>query len=278
MELESDTDSKGFDMLRGKVSDLIGVDYNNYSKSHLSRRFHARMRVNEIPTFRGYMRFLRDNEEELEELRDLLTVNVTRFKRDRDMWDLLKDDVIPDIVEKKKNSPSSRDKKIKCWSAGCSTGEEPYSLSMCFLQNGVKGDDGITCEISATDLDEHALEVAKEGVYPEKSLENITAQERRDFLSEVEKGYGVKDKVKDLVDFKKRDILKDKHFRKYDIILCRYLMIYFTNDAKTQLMDRLVDGLKENGFLVIGMSENLRPLVREKVEPYDLKRRIFVKK
>jgi len=272
-KLQRNTDSKGFERLKNKVSRMIGVDYDNYSKSHLRRRFHARMRVVETPRFIDYMNYLRNNEEEIEKLRELLTVNVTRFKRDKKVWDAIEDQVIPQILEKKNESIL---KNIEAWSAGCATGEEPYSLAISYLNN--RPLDDVSFQIKATDLDEEALDFARNAEYPSKSVENLSISEKKKYFKKEYKGdWILADEVKNLVDFKIKDIFKTSFAKKFDLILCRNLMIYFNNESKSELMERLVESLKEGGFLIIGMSENLRSPAKEKVESYDLKKRIFIK-
>lgn len=272
-KLERNTDSKGFERLKNKVSRMIGVDYDNYSKSHLRRRFHARMRVVETPKFIDYMNYLRNDEEEIEKLKELLTVNVTKFKRDKKVWDAIEDQIIPQILEKKNESIL---KNIEAWSAGCATGEEPYSLAISYLNN--RPPDDVSFQIKATDLDEEALDFARNAEYPSKSVKNLSILEKKKYLrKEYEGDWILTEKVKNLVDFKKKDIFKTSFTKKFDLILCRNLMIYFNNESKSELMERLVESLKEEGFLIIGMSENLRSPAKENVESYDLKKRIFIK-
>ncbi len=272
-ELQSDTDSDGFKRLRKEVSRKIGVDYENYSKSHLRRRFHARMRVVETSKFSDYLNYIKQDDEEIEELRELLTVNVTKFKRDIDVWKLLENEVIPELLEKKEDSIL---KKLKAWSAGCATGEEPYSLAISCLNNQLSDD--IDVNIVGTDLDGKALDFARNGAYPDKSVKNLSKIEKRNFFKQKDGEWVIDDSVKDIVEFKKNDIFKTAFTKKFDLILCRNLMIYFNNESKTELMERLVESLNRGGFLVIGMAENLRSPAKDKVESYDLKRRIFVKK
>jgi len=272
-DLEKDTDSRGFKRLRKEVSRRIGVDYENYSKSHLRRRFHARMRVVDKSKFIDYLNYLKRHEDEIEELRDLLTVNVTKFKRDEEVWKLLEDEIVPKIFEHKEQDIL---KKVKGWSAGCATGEEPYSLAISCLNN--KSSKDIDIEIVGTDLDDNALDFARNGAYPEKSIENLSKNEKRKYFKHENGEWILGKKVKELVNFKKIDIFKTSFTKKFDIILCRNLMIYFNNESKTELMKRLVDSLNKGGFLIIGMAENLRSPAKDQVESYDLKRRIFVKK
>jgi len=273
-ELERDTDSRGFERLKNEVSRKIGVDYDNYSKSHLRRRFHARMRVVGTTRFIDYLNHLKKNEKEIEKLRELLTVNVTKFKRDEKVWNVIENQVIPQILEKKEGSIF---KKIEAWSAGCSTGEEPYSLAISYLNNLTSDD--VSFQIKATDLDGEALDYAKNAEYPSKSVKNLSKAEKKNyFRRKNDEEWVLTDEVKDLVDFKKNDVFKTSFTKKFDLILCRNLMIYFNNESKSELMERLVESLKDGGFLIIGMSENLRSPAKDKVESYDLKRRIFVRK
>jgi len=272
-ELENDTDSKGFKKLRKEVSRMIGVNYENYSKSHLRRRFHARMRVVGESRFIDYLNYLNRDEKEIEELRELLTVNVTKFKRDEDVWKLLEEEIIPNLLEKKDQKIL---KKVRGWSAGCATGEEPYSLAMSCLNNRPSKD--IDIQIIGTDLDSKALDFARNGAYPDKSVKNLSNNEKKKFFKNKNGDWVLDEEVKELVEFREKDVFKTSFTRKFDLILCRNLMIYFNNESKTELMTRLVESLNKGGFLVIGMAENLRSPAKDQVEPYDLKRRIFVKK
>ncbi len=271
--LENDTDSQGFKRLRKEVSRRIGVDYTNYSKSHLRRRFHARMRVVEKSKFKDYLNYLKHNEDEIAELRDLLTVNVTKFKRDKDVWKLIEDEVIPQMIKKKEEDIL---KNIKVWSAGCATGEEPYSLAISYLNNNPSED--LKFKVTATDLDGEALDFAKKGTYPEKSVKNLSKNEKRKYFDLKNENWVLDDKVKDLVDFKELDIFETSFTKKFDLILCRNLMIYFSNESKTELMMRLAESLNRGGFLILGMAENLRAPARDHLETYDLRKRIFFKK
>lgn len=271
-ELESDSESLGFKMLRDEVSRLIGVDYRNYSEKHLIRRFHARMRVVGTTTFRDYLDLLRREKSEIDKLRDLLTVNVTQFKRDTPVWDKIEKEVIPLILEEKAKKGV---KRVSVWSAGCATGEEPYSLAICFLNNDVPK--SISLTIKGTDLDSSALEFAKDAIYPENSLRSLSRYEKLDFFSKKDGLWELKPEVKNMVRYENKDIFKSMRGNRYDLILCRNIMIYFSDDAKVRLMEALVDSLNPGGYLNIGMSESLRAPARDKVEVYDLKKRIFFK-
>ncbi|MEF8836143.1 MAG: protein-glutamate O-methyltransferase CheR [Candidatus Thermoplasmatota archaeon] len=272
-ELESDTDSEGFRRLMKEISRRIGVDYTTYSKRHLRRRFHARMKVVGEKTFSGYLGYVRNNEEEIEKLKDLLTVNVTKFKRNKKVWRIIQDGVIPTVLESKREEIF---KKVKCWSAGCATGEEPYSLAISYLENG--GIRGMDFKIEATDLDEGALEFARKGEYPPKAVENLSEQEKRNYFKKMDGTWKVKDEVRELVDFRCKNIFKTDFSSRYDLILCRNLMIYFNREAKNRLTERLIESLKRNGLLILGMSETLSMPARDLVEKYDIKSRIYRKK
>lgn len=272
-DLERETNSEGFRRLRREVSKKIGVDYSTYSKKHLRRRFHARMRVTGQKTFSRYLKYLRDSDEEIEKLKKLLTVNVTKFKRDEEVWDILREDVIPTLIKGKKDDIF---KRLKFWSAGCATGEEPYSLAISFLESSMLED--FDCHILATDIDKEALSFARRGVYPPKALKNVTEHEKKVYFDKRDGEWAVTDKVKELVEFRHMDIFKNDFNKNFDLISCRNLMIYFNTEAKTDLTERLVDSLREGGFLILGMSETLRFPARDKMEKYHLRRRVFRKK
>jgi len=231
------------------------------------------MRVTGQRTFSSYLSYLRDSDEEIEKLKKLLTVNVTKFKRDEEVWDILREDVIPTLIEGKKDDIF---KRLKFWSAGCATGEEPYSLAISFLESSML--ENFDCNILATDIDKEALSFARRGVYPPKALKNVTEHEKKVYFEKRDGEWAVTDKIKELVEFRHIDILKNDFEKNFDLISCRNLMIYFNTEAKSNLTERLVGSLREGGFLILGMSETLRFPARDKMEKYHLRRRVFRKK
>ena len=144
-------------------------------------------------------------------------------------------------------------RQLNIWSSACSTGEEPYSLVMLmsnfFPLNSIK--------VLATDIDDGAIDKAKLGLYSEKSLENLPKKFIEDYFTKIEKSYKISDKIKSRVEFKKLDLLKDTFPKNVDLITCRNVMIYFTDDAKDLLYKKFNKSLSENGILFVGSTEQI---------------------
>ncbi|UGV39932.1 protein-glutamate O-methyltransferase CheR [Methanococcoides orientis] len=266
----SDTDY--FDLLTNKVSKLSGIVLDGYRDKYLRRRIDLRMRVVGITDYKDYMRFLETNEGELAALIDTLTINVTEFMRDKTPFIFFKDNLIADIMERKQKSQS---KLVRFWSAGCSNGEEPYSIGICAKE--VFPEDW-NISIYATDIDEKCLKNASEGVYFKDKIKNLDYMLRHKYFEKSEDTFKVK-KIQNLsYRFKRYDLTNDSPVSKhFDTVFCRNVMIYFNETQKIKMISNFYDSLTKGGYLIIGKSETLPPEMRSLFEPVSIKDKIYMK-
>ncbi len=235
-----------YEMFKKNVNELINVDLNYYKEKQMKRRISSLLTRNNFKDFDDYFIGLKNDKNLLEQFINYLTINVSEFYRNPSQWDVLKKDIIPSLMVKNKRG-------LKIWSAACSTGEEPYSLVM-MLSNFFPLRD---IKILATDIDEEAMNKAKLGIYSEKSLANLPREFKEKYFSKIESSYKISDDIKKCVEFKKMDLLKDRFPSNMDLITCRNVMIYFTEDAKELLYSKFYNSLNDNGILFVGSTEQI---------------------
>lgn len=235
-----------YEVFKKNVNDLINIDLNYYKEKQMKRRISSLLTRNNFKDFDDYFIGLKSNKNLLEQFINYLTINVSEFYRNPSQWDVLEKDIIPSLMEKNKRG-------LKIWSAACSTGEEPYSLVM-MLSNFLPLRD---IKILATDIDEEAMEKARLGLYNEKSLANLPRGFKEKFFSKIEGSYKISDDVKRCVEYKKMDLLKDRFPSNMDLITCRNVMIYFTEEAKELLYSKFYNSLNDNGILFVGSTEQI---------------------
>lgn len=222
-----------------------------YKPSYLQRRILVRLRSNHLDSFSQYYRLLRRDPKEYRNLLDTLTINVTHFFRDSDVYQILQNQVIPDFLKPKK--PGST---IRIWSAGCASGEEAYSVAMLVLESLEKDRDKYNVSIFATDIDERSLKTAREGNYSRGKLEKMPQYLVRKYFVLAE-NYSVKQELKSHIKFKKLDLLSDKGIKFCDAIFCRNVLIYFNREDQEKIMQMFHESLQTNGLLVLGKVESL---------------------
>ena len=181
----------------------------------------------------------------LEEFLDRMTINVSEFYRNAQRWEVLDKKIFPELL--------SKNKKPKIWSAACSTGEEPYSIAMVLASHIPLRD----ISILATDLDAGAIERAKVGLYPEKALKEAPPKVVKDYFLNEGTYFQVKDEIKQTVTFKQHNLLNDRYDTGFDLIVCRNVMIYFTEEAKEQIYTNFAKSLKPGGILFVGSTEQI---------------------
>lgn len=263
--------SKGFRSVLRTIESKIGIQCENYKQDYLERRIQSRMRMNKIDSYTKYNSLILSDTEEQEALRNALTINVTKFWRDHEVFDLIKREVLPELRRRKQ--------RIRIWSAGCATGEEPYTLAlMCHEAKMLYPDVQVT--IFASDIDREALKKAEKGIYNRKALENLSdSQIRRHFIEQQDGLYQVKQHLRDLVKFSRHDLMSGRGVTQYlDIILCRNVTIYFTENQKDELARMFAPALSEGGYYVMGKTEYMGRDVEHLYEPYNPIQKIYRKK
>ena len=246
-----------FRMIRDFISDTCGLYFDDNMHYKLEDRLNRRLKIHHMNDFREYYRFLRYSEkrnDELREIMDILTVNETYFFREQEQLAAFSKKILPELKERNKDK-----KKINIWSAGCSTGEEPYTIAMLIIEDG--GFNGWEINILGTDISERVLKAAREGVYKKNSFRTtdpyfINAY----FQKQLNEDQKISDKVKKLVTFSRLnlfDILKIKLIGEIDVIFCRNVLIYFNRDAKKNVIENFHETLVEGGYLLLGHAESL---------------------
>lgn len=248
---------RDFQVLRKLVNQYTGISLSDAKRELVYNRLSRRLRYHNIKSFRHYCELLQSNSggQEIIHFTNAITTNLTAFFRESHHFDFLK----TNILDKYVNNSSSR--RLRLWSAGCSTGEEPYSMAMTIK---ARGDitDGADIRILGTDLDSTVLETAKQAVYPKEKLKKIPLhQAKRWFLRGSQSNAGlvqVKPAVRRLVTFRRLNLLEGWPMKgPFDAIFCRNVVIYFDKATQQRLVDRFADLLVDEGFLFLGHSESL---------------------
>jgi chemotaxis methyl-accepting protein methylase len=266
---------------RGDAARLIaqiererGLDLSQYRLSYVERRLGTRLRALGLVTYRQYAAHLSGHPEEYPRLLDSMTVNVTEFFRDPPVWKIIRDEVVPALLEAKK---SSGQRTIRVWSAGCATGEEPYSLAMAFLS--AMGSDAApyTLSVTATDLDPIALRTAETAEYDASRLEHIPAADRVRFVTHEGKRFQIRPEVREHVRFRKLNLFSDEPPRAIDLVLCRNVFIYFSRDQQERVTDVFRGALARGGYLVLGRTEKMAAGSAPAFVPVSSKERVYRK-
>ncbi len=262
-----------FMVLLNRILKVRGLDCRQYRDKCLKRRIAVRMRANNVATYRDYMLVLKKNPSEYDELVDALTINVSSFFRDRGTFGVIQDTVLPQLISSKQKHNK---KIIRLWSAGCASGEEPYSLAICLRE--LLGDriEDFIISIYATDIDEGSLDKARLAEYDGQALRGVEEKRLGRYFTYNGK-YTVKREVKELVKFKRHDLISDEPLMHLDVILCRNVVIYFSRDSQEKLFQKFCDGLNPGGYLVIGKTETLTSRASRMFRPIDLKERVYQK-
>ncbi|MGL4345522.1 MAG: CheR family methyltransferase [Cellulosilyticaceae bacterium] len=235
---------------------LTGIDLNAYKENQMKRRIDAIIRKHHCTGYEDYLVLLKKDKEKFEEFVTYLTINVSEFFRNPTQWDTLKKEIFPLLLGKNKT--------LKIWSAACSTGDEPYSLAMVLSQfiplSQIK--------ILATDLDKEVLEKAKKGVYIDKHLANIPSEFKHKYLIQKGSEYEIAPEIKRCITFSQHNLLKDPYPRDVDLIVCRNVLIYFTEEAKNDIYHKFSAALSHDGILFVGSTEQIISSQKYGLEPY----------
>ncbi|HEX9137718.1 MAG TPA: protein-glutamate O-methyltransferase CheR [Nitrospirota bacterium] len=247
-----------FRLLRDFIHGYCGIYFDDGSKFLLERRLMRRLEQRQLRSFEEYYHFLRydrKREEELAVLVDNLTTNETYFFRESPQLRAFSEEILPELRE------TLADRKvIRIWSAGCSTGEEPYTIAILLLESGDWWRDW-QVEILGSDINQRVLHTARKGVY-KKSAHRVTSPEMlaKYFIEEEKGNYRIADRVRELVSFSYLNLLdpyKTSLISNMDIIFCRNVIIYFDKEAKKKVIESFYEKLRKGGYLLLGHSESL---------------------
>lgn len=228
-----------------------GLDFTHYKQSTVSRRIERRLSVNQIEKLEDYVNYLYQNQNEVQTLYKELLIGVTRFFRDPDAYAILKEKVIPEIIKAKQGSA------IRVWVAGCSTGEEAYSLAIMFREALENAKAKNEVKIFATDVDTEALEFASIGQYPENIVADLTSERFRSYFVRKGDKCQIANHIREMVIFAQHNVIKDPPFNKIDLLSCRNLLIYLQPVLQKKVLMSFNFALNEGGFLFQGSSETI---------------------
>ena len=236
-----------YEVFKKRIQELTGIDLNAY-KFQIHRRVHMLMQRWNVTSYDEYYKVISTREDKLREFLDYLTINVSEFFRNANRWWELKDKVFPSIFKE------TGQKKLKLWSAGCATGEEPYSLGVLALETGLTNPQPVL----ATDIDRGALAKAQAGIFQKRQLVNAPTEWISKYFSEIDANtVQVKNVVKEKVNFRQQNLIKDPFDSGMDVILCRNVVIYFSPETKSALYEKFFNALRPGGYLMTGSTEQI---------------------
>lgn len=245
-----------FRLIRDLIREYYGIFFDDNSRFLLERRLSRRLKMQHINDFRDYYRYLlydRKKEEELRSIIDILTVNETYFFREMNQLKTFMDEIIPELKD-----INSAKKRIRIWSAGCSTGEEPYTIAMLLLEHcNISGWD---IEILASDINQRVLTTARRGVYRKNSFRSTEQYYIEKYFKPEEDSFIISDNVKRLINFSHLNLLdplKIKFMGQMDVIFCRNVLIYFDHQTRKKVTDHFYERLVDGGYLLLGHAESL---------------------
>ncbi|UOF89723.1 protein-glutamate O-methyltransferase CheR [Fodinisporobacter ferrooxydans] len=238
--------TQDFDHFMDKVLQKTGIDLRKYKRPQMERRLTALRDKRGFQDFDSYFQFITDNPVMFDEFLDRMTINVSEFFRNANRWDVLNARIIPELLAHRK--------KLRIWSAACSTGEEPYTLAILLQQHGVLGQSYIL----ATDIDASALKRAQLGIYEAKSMQEMPQDIVRNYFQKYDATqFQIAPEIRKAVTFRKQNLLSDSFENDFDLIICRNVIIYFTDDAKHVLYQKFSKSLRNGGVLFVGSTEQI---------------------
>jgi len=268
MPVKEFLENVAYQKLKKLLHETVELDCNGYRDEYLKRRFAVRLTATGTNTYSRYVRYLKKNPAEFNLVLSNLVINYTTFFRDSDVYFYLEKVILPRLF---------KSNNVRIWSAGCATGEEPYSLAILVHKLLGKTLSNYQVRIFASDLDEDALAKAVKGEYHRKQLNGLEDSLIDKYFSNNGESYQVRDFVKQLVRFEKHDLMKPSVRKGFDLILCRNVMIFFSRESQQQIHMHFYNALRDGGYLVIGKSEILSGEPSKKFLCSDVNCRVYQK-
>jgi chemotaxis methyl-accepting protein methylase len=236
------------------IREKCGVDLTLYRQNFIYRHVRSRMHDRKCAAAAEYIAVLKSEKGELTELLDSLSINVTHFFRDADVYDMFRKKIIPELVRQKGGAPSAL---IRIWSAACASGQEPYSLAIMFKE-ALAGQDQVMVRITATDIDAEAIKRAQEGVYDLRDFRETDKKILDKYFTPVYNNrYQLSDEIKKMVRFERNNLITDEPLKFIDVIFCRNVMIYFSREQQELLFKKFHQALSSKGYLVLAKVETV---------------------
>ena len=236
-----------YEWFKKAVYDLTKIDLNSYKEKQMKRRIDTLIGKYDVKGYDGFADLIKKDREALDSFVSYLTINVSEFFRNADQWNLMDKEMVPELMSK-------FGKNLKIWSAACSTGDEPYTIVMMLSKHMPLNQ----INVLATDLDAVVLAKAKAGIYDKKEVAGVPAEFKTKYFEETADGkMKVSDEIKSRVTFKQADLLRDPYPKDCHLLVCRNVLIYFTEEAKDEIFRKYYDSLAPGGILFIGSTEQI---------------------
>ncbi|WP_159397324.1 CheR family methyltransferase [Sorangium cellulosum] len=266
-------EEKQLDGLLELVRERSGIDFKKYKQATIVRRLRRRMTATKTDSIDAYQQHLAAHPEELQRLTNSFLIKVTEFMRDPDLFEHLRDVILPELIEHARNNNRS----LRIWSAGCATGEEAYSLAI--LISELLGDEleSFTIRIFSTDVDSEAIAFARRGLYTASTVEDLPTQLVERYFITMNGQYQVKKRIRNLTVFGEHDLGQRAPFPNLDLVVCRNVLIYFTSDLQRRTLHLFAFSLRDSGYLVLGKAETTSPL-NEYFVANDLHHKVYVRR
>ena len=237
-----------YETFKREILNLTGIDLSSYKERQMKRRIDTLIERKSFNGYAPYLHFLESDDEGLRQFVNYLTINVSEFYRNPTLWETFEKDIIPELIHRFGTN-------LKIWSAACSTGDEAYSivmaLSRCIPLEQIR--------VIATDIDDQVILKAKEGIYDKMSISSVPQDLKDKYFVQIDGGrkYRISDDIKRCVEFRKHNLLCDSYGSGYHLIVCRNVMIYFTEEAKNSIYKKFNEALVNDGVLFVGNSEQV---------------------
>ena len=266
-----EADDEEFEALLVYIKNSRGFDFTGYKRASLMRRFSKQMESVEVGSYSDYTDYLEVHPDEFERLFDTILINVTSFFRDTGSWDYLREEVVPRLLASKgPNEP------IRLWSAGCASGQEPYSLAMVMAEALGPEQFRRQVKIYATDMDEQALAQARAGAYSAREMQSVPDALRDKYFEREDDNFVFQREMRRALIFGRHDLMQDAPISRIDLLACRNTIMYFNAEVQARIINRFHFAVSENSFLFLGKAEMLFTHA-SLFTPLDLKRRVFQK-
>lgn len=253
-----------YEYFKKEVLRLTAIDLSCYKEKQMKRRIDTLIAKHKIDGYDKYVQALKTDRDLFEEFVSYITINVSEFYRNPEQWKLMDQQVIPELVKR-------YGERLKVWSAACSTGDEPYSLVMALSKHVPMSQ----IKVMATDLDKQIIAKAKLGLYSDKSILAVPEEMKKKYFTTVGPSFKIAEEIKSKVEFKEHNLLKDAYPSNYHLIVCRNVLIYFTEEAKEDVFRKFYRALAPGGILFIGSTEQI---VNYKEIGYERKTSFFYQK
>jgi len=231
-------------------------DLEQYKDRCIRRRIAKRLRACKVTDVSAYLHRLNIDKEELDNLLATISIHVSQFFRNPDTYRIIEQKILPDLCRRARAAGRS---ELTIWSAGCASGEEPYSLAMLI---DARNANDMNFKVLASDISEPVLETARKGIYDTTRLKEVPQEVLSQYFLQTDGRYQLIDRVRDKVEFIRHNIMTDEEYPAADLILCRNVMIYFTREEQERILARFARALPEHGVLVLGRSETMTGQVR----------------